>query len=315
MFQRDWLRVLASVGATVVVCSATRAGAQDAGSEWLDGNAPSGPTNEKPPPEPVDLGDPVEADGGSGERAVPPPPPPRGAEDLETDSEITPVQIFEPEEFEEATPASNAGPNDSHEHENQAPVKPSSLRRRYSGPPTLLGNGGPIEYGGYGGVDVRWSRIAGNDALLVGGEGALLLDHRLAIGIGGFGLANLIPSPRSSNGNRSYLGLGYGGLVMRHNFVNERLVYLSVGTLVGAGGVGFFEVVDDYEYKYDEDEFDEDPFFIVEPSLGLHLNVTEWMRVGASISYRFTKGIDCEGLTDHDFRGPTAGGHVQFGWF
>jgi hypothetical protein len=310
MFLRYRLGASALAGAVALLGAPHLALAQGEDSGWLepdDGSAATG--GEVSPAE-------YDAESGPAEnREVPPPPPPRGAEGLD-DSETTEraPRIFEPEPIEEVDPTTYAGPTtEASEAGSSASAKTN--RQARPGPPTLLGQDGPIAYGGYGGVDVRWSRIASQDALLVGGEGALLLNHRLAIGAAGYGLSNLIRGPRSSSGNPSYIGLGYGGLVVRHNFVNERPVYLSVGTLVGAGGVGFFEQVGEYEFEFDENQFDADPFFVVEPSLDLHANLTRWMRVGASVGYRFTEGIDAEGFTDADFRGPSAGGHVQFGWF
>lgn len=294
MFSMTWHYGLAAMAAFTLLAGTPPAHAQSEDTWDFD------PGDTEPPP-------PEGGDTDAGDRPLPTPPAPRdtGAE------EPSSVRVFEPDDGEPAVVILGETA-DQEVAEAEAPPPP---RRPYSGPPTLLGQDGPLAYGGYGGVDVRYGRLANHDALLVGGEAALLLNHRLAIGVGGLGLANLVDGPPSSEGNASYMGFGYGGLVIRHNFVNQRLVYLSVGTLVGAGGIGFFEEVGEYEYEYDLEEFDEDPFFVVEPSLGIHLNVTRWLRVGGSVSYRYTKGIDCEGFTDRDFRGPSAGGQVAFGWF
>ena len=53
------------------------------------------------------------------------------------------------------------------------------------GPPLLFGKS--LEIGGYGSVDVAYSRMFGEDGALVGLQGALLLDHRLSLGIAGYG--------------------------------------------------------------------------------------------------------------------------------
>ena len=249
------------------------------------------------------------------EKPLPPPPEPKSDPSglhIYTPDEATtsarPVPPPPPESARTVTVQVQAATgDDSTAHAETNPRDP--------GPPTLLGE--RITFGGYGGVDVRYSRVSGQDALLVGGEGALLLNHRLAIGGGGYGLSSLVSGPRSPDGHRTFVGLGYGGVIVRNNFVNERLVYLSVGALIGAGGVGFFQQIDENEYDLEplDRGMDAGAFFVVEPSVGIHLNVTRWMRVGASATYRFTRGIDVEGLDDSDFSGPSAGGHVHFGWF
>src|SRR4051812_3919802 len=55
--------------------------------------------------------------------------------------------------------------------------------------------GGEIEHGGYGGPRIGYTRIAGNDAMWIGGEGGWNLDHHLIIGGAGFGLVTQQPAP------------------------------------------------------------------------------------------------------------------------
>lgn len=56
-------------------------------------------------------------------------------------------------------------------------------------------------------------------------------------------------------------------------------------------------------------------FFVAEPQLSAHANLTRFMRIGLDVSYRFTHGVTLRGYRDGDFRGLAAGAHVQFGWF
>ena len=264
--------------------------------EWF-GDAPN-PENMN------DGGDAATAEPPSSERPIPPPPEPRSAP--------AGARIYSPNDA--TSPAVRTAAVSLGTTEDAS--TPGATGPADAGPPTLFG-GQRITFGGYGGIDVRYSRVSSQDALLVGGEGAVLLNHRLAIGGGGYGLSSLVSGPRSANGEPTFVGFGYGGLVVRDNFVNERPVYLSVGALIGAGGVGFFEQVSEDEHDPDplDSGLDAGAFFVVEPSVGIHVNVARWMRVGASAAYRFTRGIDVEGLDDSDFSGPSAGGHVEFGWF
>jgi hypothetical protein len=76
------------------------------------------------------------------------------------------------------------------------------------GPPLLLGR--KLEIGGYGGLDVAYSRMFGRDGALVGVQGALLLDHRLSLGLAGYGWTNSQSAPPDAAGNPQRFETGYG---------------------------------------------------------------------------------------------------------
>lgn len=184
------------------------------------------------------------------------------------------------------------------------------------GPPVLL-SGKHLTLGGYGGLSVVGSSMKGKGVVYVGGEGALLVDHRLAIGLAGYGLASHISGPDDIYGDPQRLGFGYGGFLLRYHFLDKRPYYFSVGALVGAGGVTYMHDGDrsrsDNRASNDRDP---DAVFVAEPSINGHLNLTRWARVGAQISYRFVSGVN--NLTDireKDLSGFAYGGNIQFGEF
>jgi hypothetical protein len=177
-------------------------------------------------------------------------------------------------------------------------------------PVTLFGHGN-VKFGGYGSIGARYARLRGEDTALVGLEGALLIDHRLAVGFAAYGSSN---EHRLASGNgfdRPFMHFGYGGFLMRyHAFIPRSPVSISFAALVGGGGVGLTDRWDD-----DVRRDNADVFFIFEPQLGAHLNVTRWMRVGVDAGYRLVSGIGRFGFTEADFRGASVGGSVGFGWF
>jgi hypothetical protein len=187
----------------------------------------------------------------------------------------------------------------------------------YDGPATVLGGrDDKIAIGGYGGVTVLGTALDKQAAVLVGGEAALLLDHRFALGLGGMGLANEVNGPAFSNGDPSALGFGYGGGIMRYHLLSERSpLALSLGALVGAGGLTVLRKVGPYEYEYEDDPEDVDVFFVAEPSIQAHLYLTRWMRLGLNGSYRYVHFTSRDRYTDSDLGGFAGGGHLQFGWF
>ena len=175
-------------------------------------------------------------------------------------------------------------------------------------PATLFGGDQDVVFGGFGGLNVRYTRVLGADSVWVGGEGALLLNHAFSVGAGGGGIANEI-NPTT----QTRLEFAYGGLILRYHFFSNELVNFAVGGLIGAGSIG----VHDRNADPDEIDWEEvgETVFVVEPELGLYLNVTRWMRVGVNGGYRFVSGVEKNDLSETDVRGAAGGGSIQFGWF
>src|SRR5688500_9566480 len=66
-------------------------------------------------------------------------------------------------------------------------AKPAAARETYDGPPLLLGDGRrKIRSGAYGSLGAAYTRLLGEDSGLASVEGALLLDHRLSLGVMGY---------------------------------------------------------------------------------------------------------------------------------
>src|SRR5688572_23182229 len=66
-------------------------------------------------------------------------------------------------------------------------LTPAPARDSYEGPPLLLGRGKRIKVGGYAGLGAAYTRFMGRDSGLMSLEGAFLFDHRLSLGVAGYG--------------------------------------------------------------------------------------------------------------------------------
>lgn len=179
-----------------------------------------------------------------------------------------------------------------------------------AGAPVLLGRN--VHVGGYGGLDVMYTRMFGRDGAVVGAQAALLLDHRLALGLAGYGFSNPLPGADNAEGERQRFETGYGGVTLRYSLLSPNLpVYLTVGGLVGAGGIKL-EAADGESSR---DDVDGDVFAVFQPDVTVHANLTRWMRVGITGGYRFTSGVSESGFDESDVDGVIVGGHLQFGRF
>lgn len=178
---------------------------------------------------------------------------------------------------------------------------------------------GPIESGGFGGPVVKFSQVSNRFAVLAGGYGGWIINHSFLIGGGGYGLVNNIaasPAAQAYFGTTSDLRtqFGYGGLVLEYIGAPDNLIHFTMSTLIGAGGV-------DYTYRYDLFNSNYDNMghasacFVLEPSAGLELNITQFFRLNAGASYRFVRGTDLPGITDTDLSALSGYLTFKFGKF
>ena len=179
------------------------------------------------------------------------------------------------------------------------------------GPPLVFGR--DFEIGGYGGVDVAYTQMFGQNGAVVGLQGALLLDHHLSLGLAGYGWTNSQDAPPNAFGEPQRFETGYGGVTVRYSLYTPHVpVYLTVGALIGGGAIAL--QARDEDDRFDDAE-DQDVFAVVQPDVTLHANLTHWMRLGLTAGYRLTTGVDRMGFEEKDINGLVLGGQLQFGRF
>lgn len=171
---------------------------------------------------------------------------------------------------------------------------------------TLLGDLDNIEHGGFGGPAVRFTQIDGNFGVLTGGRGGWIINHRFVLGGGGYGLANpnQVTAPDATgDAVTGKLEMGYGGGLIEYVIASNAMIHGSVELLVGAGGLTTQKHADD------------DAFFVIEPGANLMLNITQFFRLGAGVSYRSVHGANFGDYGDDDLTGVAWGLLLKFGSF
>jgi hypothetical protein len=170
---------------------------------------------------------------------------------------------------------------------------------------------GDGSFGGFGGPQFRITRAAGETIGLAGGGGAFLIGRRLAIGGAGFGGTTRVDAILEGSPTRGEMDLSYGGLTIELISYPSRLVHPVVGLLVGAGSVSVWP--DDLRprNRSGTEEF----FGVVEPHVGLELNVIKWFRIGAMAGYRVAINAEDSRLADSGFNGASGTLVLRFGAF
>lgn len=173
--------------------------------------------------------------------------------------------------------------------------------------------GGPLDYGGYGGVALKIAPVKDESGVFLGGYGGWYINHSFLIGGGGYGLVSKIKAPETGkNGETLYYQMGYGGLVLEYVNNSRQLTHYTFSTLIGAGGLSYTYKMGKGDWPFD---YAEDTFFIIEPEINVELNVSSHFRVGLGVGYRWISGLDLKGITDQDLSGVSANLTFKFGSF
>jgi hypothetical protein len=85
---------------------------------------------------------------------------------------------------------------------------------------TLISNEN-LTLGGYFSPVVKFSSVHDNLGVFVGGRGGLILNHSVAIGFGGYGLASYVEALNRGPLGERYMEMGYGGLDIEYIFKSQ----------------------------------------------------------------------------------------------
>ncbi|PIQ50374.1 MAG: hypothetical protein COW03_00095 [Cytophagales bacterium CG12_big_fil_rev_8_21_14_0_65_40_12] len=153
---------------------------------------------------------------------------------------------------------------------------------------TIFNSNGLRSNGGYGGLSTGYTKVADRDAILMGGHGAWLINHRFGLGFGGTGFITERKYDAELD-DRYLLAGGYGGLRMEFIAFPESPIHVSFPILIGAGGIAYAETERDYEFNAEEAS---QAFFVTEAGAELELNVIKFMRLSFGLSYRYTSDVN-----------------------
>lgn len=205
-----------------------------------------------------------------------------------------------------STPAPASAPS--------AQPAPQTKSADYDGPPLLLGDAKKKPaVGGYGGPTVAYTHMLNRDGVLIGGEGAVLVDHRLSFGGAGYAFSRSPDGPAAPDGTPREFFTGYGGFLIRYAVYSDIPVYASLGALIGGGALTLAPRQHD-----DEDTGDKVQtrgYFVAQPDVSLHVNATRWLRFGLVFGYRVATAVNDFDFKGSDMSGPVVGGNFQGGWF
>jgi hypothetical protein len=162
--------------------------------------------------------------------------------------------------------------------------------------------------GGYGAATAELTKISGDPALSLGGNGGIILNHKWVLGLSG---SNILFNEKSDELKIKYQ-FNYYGLYSEYRFIPERKVNVSIGL---TGAMGWLEQESrnaDGEMKMKKEG---DFTYVIQPKVGINVTVTKFMQVQVYGSYRFSGDTNVNNFSSKALNGTSAGVGLFFGSF
>ena len=163
-----------------------------------------------------------------------------------------------------------------------------------SGERTLFNNGGIRLTGLWGGSTNGFVKFQNDFSLNNGGYFVFELNENFLIGWSGYGSGTDLP-----DGTR--VGIDGNDLILGYTFDSNKTIH---PTAYLKGGRGTLEIGENIR----------DNVFVIEPSIGVELNIFKFMRLGIDGGYRFVNGVNTAGYSDQDFSSAFIGLRLKFGY-
>jgi hypothetical protein len=170
-------------------------------------------------------------------------------------------------------------------------------------------------YGGFGSWMYGATNINGQTAYLTGRKFMFVMNvrpqHTLNIGFSSYRTQSdfdVVNWDSALNVAAPQLETEYSGFELEYVNRSRRLVHFGGQLLVGSG-----------EVKYTNSnillERRKDSYFVMQPGINMHLNVTTWLRLNAGVYYRYASNVNLQGTSDADLSGFSAVAGFRIGAF
>jgi len=159
---------------------------------------------------------------------------------------------------------------------------------------TIFNHGGIDLTGVWGGSINNLTNFSDNFDISNGGYFVFEFNKNFMIGWTGYGSETTLQNGTLANIKGRDLLLGYAPN-------SYKTIHLTTYLQTGGG-------------KLEIGENATDQVFVMQPSIGVELNVFRWFRIGADTGYRFVTNVDTPGFNDADLSSPYVGLRMKFGW-
>ncbi len=167
-------------------------------------------------------------------------------------------------------------------------------------------------HSGYGSASIKATSLFDENRVMVGGEGYWLINNFFYLGGGGWGTPDF-KTDQIVSGSDVSLRVCYGGVKMGVILFPESLIHFSFDVLAGMGDAEYTIVDNDTDPT--NDVIRNSSFFIIEPTVKVVMNLTEFVQVYAGASVIQVSDVDVLGISNEDISGESVMIGMNFGGF
>lgn len=169
----------------------------------------------------------------------------------------------------------------------------------------------------------EYAQLDGKDAWLGGMSGGVIFNHNVSLGVGGYGImnSNHLEYDNILDTASVYLYGGYGGLIIEYRLFPFNKFNIAFPIMIGGGSVSYSSWnYNNYQYSYHDPNYKNDyyiwdAFFVFEPGISLGVNLLNFMRLDAGISYRFAPSVQLPQTDPYLLNSVNANMSLKFGKF
>lgn len=169
-----------------------------------------------------------------------------------------------------------------------------------------------FESGAFGAPVIRYTSIAGQNSLILGGRFGWIINKSIVLGGGFYGLTSVVHTGYKDipSGQNVMLGFNFGGLELEYIFFPDAAVHFSLDMLMAGGGT-YYSVAD---LNIPHGSYFSQDLLVWEPSINLEFNLLSWFHSDVSFSYRMITSYPANyGIRKEDLAGPSFGLEFKFG--
>jgi hypothetical protein len=155
------------------------------------------------------------------------------------------------------------------------------------------------ENGAFGAPVFKYTRLAGEPALITGVNGGWIINKRIVLGAGYYVLTSNVSSDYTDTeyNQNLLLDFNYGGLQFEYLLLYESRYNVTLNMLLGGGGLSFY--LNDINRKFSGRNL-----LVWEPQLNFEIELYEWLHADAGISYRMISAYkEVYGISENDLQG------------
>ena len=162
-------------------------------------------------------------------------------------------------------------------------------------------NGDDTKISGFGSLNLDFGSIDKTFGLMIGGEGALLIDTKFYVGIYGRGLATMPQYDYNDNIKSVFniqqrVAFGHGGLLIGYIINPTEPLHFGFSARIGGGATGLVYFYDDYNQqthaKIPEGSYES--IFAFAPEAFVEMNLTNWFKIKCSVGYQYISDVSVE---------------------